>query len=181
MCHRRGPVCSGGGGDFCDSVRCCLCWWMRGCGGLPLRQRGFDLANQLVRFLLSHLPATYHILYEIACALDHESTESGSGIDDILHRGCHFASGLEADLVGFGRHFGDSVFYVGSTMAWTAPWRDRRSYRRCWSSSGGSWLGRFLGLSHYMLLMVCGRANQPLMTPFGYSGTPAGHWGWERR
>src|SRR5688500_13330714 len=145
---------------------------MDGGGRLSLRHRRLDFANQLVGFFLRHLSAAYHILYEIACTLDHESAEPGCGVDDILHCSCHFAAGFETDLVSFGSHFGDSVLYVGSAMPGATPRWNRRGYWRCWGSGCGSWLGRFLCLSHSHSYMVCGRRTSDGRDAFANSGRP---------
>jgi hypothetical protein len=114
----------------------------------------FDLANELVSFFLRHLPTAYHILYQVSGAFDDESAESGCGVYDILHRSGHFASGFEADLMGFRRHFGDSVLDIGSAVAGASLWRDRRC--AVGGGSRGSRLGRFFVLSHHTLLIYYG-------------------------
>jgi len=128
----------------CVRRRCRTSCAKRGgrCGWLPLGVRRFDLTHQLVGFLLRHLAATNHVLQEITRALDDEAGKSGSGADHVLHRCGHLASRLEADLMRLGRHFGDRIFYVGSTVPRAALRWDRRrrhgcanGWGRCCSSS----------------------------------------------
>ena len=83
----------------------------------PFGVRLFGLAHQLVRLFLRHLSATYHVLHEIARALDRESGETGSGTDDVLHCGGDLASRLLTDLLRTRRHLGDGVPNVGAAMS----------------------------------------------------------------
>ena len=110
---------------------------MSGRRRLFLRQRRFNFANELVRLFLRHLSAAYHILHEVSRTFDDKSGESGSRVDDILHRGGHLAAGLEADLMRFCRHLGDSVLDVGAAMPGAPLWRNRRR-SGCAGDSGGS-------------------------------------------
>jgi hypothetical protein len=111
----------------------------------------FDLVDELVGFFLSHLSTAYHILYEVACALDDEPAESGGGIYDVFHGCRHFASGFQADFVGFSRHLGDSVLDVSAAVTGAPFWRDR-GCAVDWCGRGRG-LGRFIVLSHHSLLI----------------------------
>jgi hypothetical protein len=109
-----------------------------------------DLADELVGLFLRHLPAADHILNEVAGAFDHEAAQSGGRVHDIFHCRRHLAAGFQTDLMGLCRHLGDSILDVSSAVPWTSFWRRRRaavhSYCRCG-------LGRFVVLSHHMLLI----------------------------
>jgi hypothetical protein len=110
----------------------------------------FDLTDELVSFFLRHLSATDHVLDEIPGALDHKAGEPGSRVDYIFHGGGHFASGFEAYLMCLCSHFGDGVLDVRAAVAGASFWRYRRSIGR----TRGSWLGRFVVLSHHTLLIL---------------------------
>src|SRR4051794_26259207 len=89
--------------------------WLGGWSWRSFRSLGlvlFDLTDELVGFFLCHLTAANHELHEIASAFHDKATESGCGVDDILHGSGHFAARLQADLMCFCRHLGDSVLDV---------------------------------------------------------------------
>jgi len=80
----------------------------------------FDLAHQLVGFVLGHLTTAHHVLEQIARALEHEVGQSSGGTNYVFHRRGHLASRFEADLVSLGRHLGDGIFDVSAAMTWAA-------------------------------------------------------------
>lgn len=147
------------GGGLGGGFRCCLRLWLcaRRCrfgyglgrfrrlrhvlccglcsGGIPLgvrlRAMGMlDIAHQFVRFILRHLSATHHVLYELTRAFHCKGREARSRIDDVFHRSRHLASCFQADLVRACRHLGDCITDVLPTVSRSA------SRRRCYRGTG---------------------------------------------
>ena len=87
------------------------------------------LADELVRLFLRHLAAAYHVLHEVARALDGESGETGGGADHVLHGRGDLAARLLADQLGPLGHLGHRVAHVGATVS--------RSAARCGGGAAG--------------------------------------------
>lgn len=122
----------------------------RWCGGFPLGMRCLDFAHQLVRLFLGHLTTANHVLKKITRAFNDETSETGSGADDVLHSGGHLAARLHADFLRLRCHLGDGIFYISSAVA-GAPLRWRWDRGGWGASSGGGYGGN--GGSHCWLLL----------------------------